>query len=93
MPFTGTLGLRKVNLGQYLSPGDAVVPLQSLDPVYVNFDVPQQDQERAAVGRNVRVTTSDRTNLELAGKITAMDSAVERGNRLLRQFERAGPDR
>jgi membrane fusion protein (multidrug efflux system) len=76
-PFTGILGLRKVNLGQYLSPGDAVVPLQSLDPVYVNFDVPQQDQERAAVGRNVRVTTSDRTNLELAGKITAMDSAVD----------------
>jgi membrane fusion protein (multidrug efflux system) len=76
-PFTGTLGLRKVNLGQYLSPGDAVVPLQSLDPVYVNFDVPQQDQERAAVGRNVRVTTADQTNLELAGKITAMDSAVD----------------
>ena len=76
-PFSGILGLRKVNLGQYLSPGDAVVPLQSLDPIYVNFDVPQQDQERAAVGRNVRVSTADQTNLELTGKVTAMESAVD----------------
>jgi len=76
-PFSGVLGLRKVNLGQYLSPGDAVVPLQSLDPIYVNFDVPQQEQERAAVGRSVRVTTADQMNLETAGKITALDSAVD----------------
>src|SRR6185295_7842441 len=76
-PFSGILGLRQVNLGQYLSPGDAVVPLQSLDPIYVNFDVPQQDQERAAVDRIVRVTTADQTNLELTGKVTAMESAVD----------------
>ena len=42
-PFGGTLGIRQVNLGQYLEGGSAVVPLQSMDPVYVNFDVPQQD--------------------------------------------------
>src|SRR5215831_14105839 len=41
-PFTGVLGIRQVNLGQYLSAGSAVVPLQSLNPIYVNFGVPQQ---------------------------------------------------
>src|SRR5262249_32865181 len=42
-PFSGILGIRQVNLGQYLSGGDPIVPLQSLDPIYVNFDVPQQN--------------------------------------------------
>ena len=41
-PFAGVLGIRQVNLGQYLKPGDPIVSLQSLDPVYVNFTVPQQ---------------------------------------------------
>ena len=41
-PFSGLLGIRHVNLGQYLSAGDALVTLQSLDPIYVNFGVPQQ---------------------------------------------------
>ena len=40
------LGIRQVNLGQYLTDGAAVVPLQSLDPIYVNFSVPQQEVRR-----------------------------------------------
>ena len=58
-PFSGILGIRQVNLGQYLSAGDAVVPLQSLDPIYVNFGVPQQDTGQVPVGRSVRITTGD----------------------------------
>ena len=50
-PFSGILGLRQVNLGQYLSGGDPVVPLQSLDPTYVNFGVPQQDAGKCESGR------------------------------------------
>src|SRR5580765_3548092 len=42
-PFSGVLGIRQVNLGQYLAAGDPIVPLQSLDPIYVNFGVPQQE--------------------------------------------------
>ncbi|HEY7054972.1 MAG TPA: efflux RND transporter periplasmic adaptor subunit, partial [Vicinamibacterales bacterium] len=42
-PFSGVLGIRAVNLGQYLNGGDPVVPLQSLNPIYVNFAIPQQD--------------------------------------------------
>ena len=56
-PFSGIAGIRSVNLGQYLSPGSAVVPLQSLDPIYVNFGVPQQDASEARVGREVRIST------------------------------------
>src|SRR5215470_5388339 len=55
-PFAGVLGLRHVNLGQYLSGGDALVTLQSLDPIYVNFGVPQQAIAQMRVGRSVRVT-------------------------------------
>src|SRR5215831_12412493 len=55
-PFSGILGLRQVNLGQYLSGGNAVVPLQSLDPIYVNFGVPQQDAGTIRTGQAVRIT-------------------------------------
>ena len=58
-PFSGILGIRKVNLGQYLSAGSAVVPLQSLNPIYVNFGVPQQALGQVQVGRTLRVTSED----------------------------------
>ena len=53
------LGIRQVNLGQYLTGGDAVVPLQSLNPIYVNFGIPQQEASQARLGRSVRITASD----------------------------------
>ena len=56
-PFSGTLGIRKVNLGQYLSAGSAVVQLQALNPIYVNFGLPQQALGQVRVGRNLRVTS------------------------------------
>src|SRR6476659_6822615 len=55
-PFSGMLGIRHVNLGQYLSAGDALVTLQSLNPIYVNFGVPQQAAGQMRVGRSVRIT-------------------------------------
>ena len=58
-PFSGVLGIRQVNLGQYLAPGDPLVPLQSLDPIYVNFGVPQQDIPRIRVGHRVTVRADD----------------------------------
>ena len=77
-PFSGILGLRLVNLGQYLAGGAAVVALQSLDPIYVNFGVPQQDAGQVQAGRAVRVTaTGDLAGAEFAGRITAIDSTVD----------------
>jgi membrane fusion protein (multidrug efflux system) len=80
-PFSGILGIRQVNLGQYLSDGEAVVPLQSLDPIYVNFDVPQQDTARVRVGGNVRIRTGDAVAVEFAGRITAINAIVDEATR------------
>jgi len=80
-PFSGVLGIRQVNLGQYLSAGDSVVPLQSLDPIYVNFSVPQQDAGQVHTGHNVRVTTGDLARIEYAGRITAINSVVDEATR------------
>ena len=83
-PFGSVLGIRAVNLGQYLTGGDAVVPLQSLDPIYVNFGVPQQDASRMRLGRTVRITASDLGSVEFAGRISALDSVVDEATRNVR---------
>jgi membrane fusion protein (multidrug efflux system) len=80
-PFGGILGLRKVNLGQYLSGGDALVTLQSLNPIYVNFGVPQQAITQVRAGRTVRVTVEGLGNVEFSGPITAIDSVVDESTR------------
>jgi membrane fusion protein, multidrug efflux system len=80
-PFSGVLGIRQVNLGQYVSGGSPVVPLQSLDPVYVNFSVPQQALGQLRVGQSVRASTSDATADEFTGRVTAVDSVVDEATR------------
>jgi membrane fusion protein (multidrug efflux system) len=80
-PFTGTLGLRKVNLGQYLSAGSAVVPLQSLNPIYVDFGLPQQALTTVKVGRDLRVTSEDLPGKSFTGRVTALDSVVDQTTR------------
>jgi membrane fusion protein (multidrug efflux system) len=80
-PFSGILGIRQVNLGQYLSSGDPVVQLQSLNPIYVNFDVPQQATPQMRGGREVRITTDDFGGIEFVGRITAVDSQVNEATR------------
>lgn len=80
-PFSGVLGLRQVNLGQYLAAGDPVVPLQSLDPIYVNFGVPQQDVGQIRLGHRVHVTAADISSAESAARVTAVDSTVDQDTR------------
>jgi membrane fusion protein, multidrug efflux system len=76
-PFSGVLGIRQVHLGQYLSAGDPVVPLQSLDPIYVNFGVPQQEAGQLKVGRRVRLSADTLADVMLTGRVTAIDSVVD----------------
>jgi membrane fusion protein (multidrug efflux system) len=76
-PFSGILGIRQVNLGQYLAAGDPLVPLQSLDPIYVNFGVPQQDVGQIRVGHAIRIAAEDIPGTALAGRVTAIDSHVD----------------
>jgi membrane fusion protein (multidrug efflux system) len=80
-PFAGLLGIRQVNRGQYLNGGDPVVPLQSLDPIYVNFAVPQQQVAQVRVGGEVRVTTEGADGGEFRGRVTAIDSVVDQATR------------
>ena len=80
-PFSGVLGIRRVNLGQYLSGGDALVTLQSLNPIYVNFGVPQQSSSQMRVGRTVRITSDSLPGVECSGRVTAIDSIVDQATR------------
>jgi membrane fusion protein (multidrug efflux system) len=80
-PFSGVLGIRQANLGQYLAAGDPIVPLQSLHPIYVNIAVPQHELAQVRVGHRVRVTANDVAGVEFAGRITAVDSVVDQTTR------------
>jgi membrane fusion protein (multidrug efflux system) len=80
-PFTGILGLRQISLGQYLAAGQAIVSLQSVNPIYVNFGVPQQDTPKMKIGRSVRVTSTDLPGIGFPGKITALDSVINEQTR------------
>jgi membrane fusion protein (multidrug efflux system) len=81
-PFSGILGIRQVNLGQYLQGGDPVVPLQSLHPIYVNFSVPQQVAGDLRVGAEVQVTADGSDRIE-TGRITAANSIIDEATRNL----------
>ncbi len=80
-PFSGVLGIRQIHLGQYLSEGAPIVPLQSLDPIHVDFGVPQQALASIKVGGVIRVTTDGLGATAFEGKITAIDSVVDAATR------------
>jgi len=80
-PFSGVLGIRQVNLGQYLAAGNPIVSLQSLDPIYVNFSVPQQVMPQMQIGRTVRLEADDLGGREFTGRVNAIDSVVDQGTR------------
>jgi len=80
-PFNGVLGLRQVNLGQYLAAGQAIISLQALNPIYVNFGVPQQSTPQLKVGRALKIRSDDLPGVEFSGRITAVDSVVDQTTR------------
>jgi len=75
-PFSGRLGIRLVNLGQSLREGDAIVSLQTLSPIYVDFQLPQQYLNQVRQGLPVRVTADGLPDRQLTGKITAINPQV-----------------
>ena len=80
-PFSGILGIRQISLGQYLAAGQAIVSLQALNPIYVNFGVPQQDTPKMSIGHSLQVTTTDLPGVVFNGKITALDSVINEQTR------------
>jgi len=80
-PFAGRLGITTVNPGQYLNTGDKVVTLQAVDPVYVDFKLPQQQLAMISNGQAVNLTTDTFPGVKFAGKINAIDPRVDAGTR------------
>ena len=80
-PFSGVLGIRQANLGQYLAAGQPIVPLQSLDPIYVDFSVPQQVLGQMRVGQTVHFTTDSLVGQTFTGRINAINSVVDAATR------------
>ncbi len=80
-PFDGVLGIRKVNLGQFLNPGDPIVSLQSLDPIYINFSLPEQQLGAVQVGQEVAVTVDSLAGRSFTGTVTAIEPEVDASTR------------
>lgn len=76
-PFDGMLGIRQVNVGQMINAGQQVVALTALDPVYVDFALPQQEMAKLSAGFEVRVRTDAVPGREFKGKLTAVNSMVD----------------
>ncbi len=92
-PFSGRLGLRQVNLGQILREGDAIVSLQTLDPIYVDFSVPQKELSRLEPDLEVQVAVDAAPEETFIGKITAINPDVDLATRSVRvRAKVANPD-
>ncbi len=80
-PFSGRTGIRTVNLGQYVNSGDPVVPLQALDPMYVDFSVPQQQASMLKSGAVVEAVADSGISARFTGHITAINPVVNDATR------------
>lgn len=76
-PFSGRLGIRQVDIGQYLAAGTPIVSLQQLDPIYVDFFVPQQALAQIKVGQAVSAKVDTFPDRTFAGTISAINSQVD----------------
>lgn len=92
-PFTGKLGVRQVDLGQYIAAGTAIVTLQALDPMFIDFYLPQQALGQIAPGQTVEVNVDAYPGRNFAGKILALNSKVDASSRMLQvRASVANPD-
>lgn len=79
--FGGRLGIRNVDLGQYVSAGDAMVTLQRLSPIYVDFPVPEQELGKLSVGETVEVAVDSETGKRFEGEVESIDAKVDQATR------------
>jgi membrane fusion protein (multidrug efflux system) len=83
-PFAGKLGIRLVDLGEYLETGTPVVSLQALTPIYAEFSLPQQDLSKLKTGMKVRVTTDAYAGQNFEGTLTTINPDLDRATRSVR---------
>jgi membrane fusion protein (multidrug efflux system) len=80
-PFSGRLGIRQIDLGQYIAPGVPVVSLQQLDPIFVDFYLPQQSLDKIKVGQTVTAKVDTYPDVSFGGKISSINSLVDTATR------------
>ncbi len=80
-PFSGRLGIRQINLGQVVQPGDAIVRLASLEPLHVDFTLPAQQLAELKEGLPVQIVVDAFGSEPLSARLTAMESVVDSGTR------------
>jgi len=80
-PFDGILGIRQVNLGQFLNPGDPIVSLQALDPIYLDFSLPEKRMGQVLDGTRVRATVDAMPGRSYEGEVTALQPEVDASTR------------
>ena len=80
-PFTGHLGIRQVDVGQYLQPGTAIVTLQQLDPIYVDFSLPEQSLTHLTLGQKVRAHVDAQPDVTFEGEISAINAKIDEATR------------
>jgi len=80
-PFSGHLGIRRVNVGQYVNPGTPVTTLQVLDPIHFDFYVPQQNLDRLSVGQKIAIRVDSYPNELFEGEIATIDPKVDTATR------------
>ncbi len=82
-PFSGWLGIRQVDLGEYLQPGAAIVPLEALDPVYVDYSLPERYLSQVALGQALEVEVQAFPGETFSGRISALNPGIDPGTRSL----------
>jgi len=93
-PFGGRVGIVSINPGQYVNPGDKLLTLQTLDPIFVDFNLPQSNAEQIQVGQEVLVTTDAFKDASFTGKITAVSPKVDTNTRNIQiEAQIANPDK
>jgi membrane fusion protein (multidrug efflux system) len=80
-PFSGRLGVRMVDVGEYINPGNPVVTLQDLDTVHADFYLPAEDAVRLAVGQTARISTTAASDDSFEGEISAVNPKVDLNSR------------
>ncbi len=93
-PFSGRIGIVSINPGQFVNPGDKLLTLQTLDPIFVDFNLPQSNAEQIQVGQEVVVTTDAFKDASFVGKITAVSPKVDTNTRNIQvEAQLANPDK
>lgn len=83
-PFSGLLGISEVDIGQFLEPGDHIVSLQTLDPIHVDYTLPERYLHQVAVGQDVQISVEAMPGEIFRGKVSAIDADVNRATRTLK---------